>query len=113
MKTNIIKRIVLVAILLFAPAAIFAADAATGAAGATGLPAALIESLFKVAAWYGVACAAFNGLVTLIAAVVKQSPGTSDDEAVDKVYASGPYKAVAWIFSWGDYIAEFVAKLKK
>jgi hypothetical protein len=58
-------------------------------------------------------CAGFNGLVMLIAAVVKKTPGTSDDEAVDKFYASGLYKTVAWVFSWGDYIGEFVTKLQK
>ena len=68
--------------------------------------------LFKILTWYGIACLAFNSLAALISTIVKQTPGTRDDEAVDKLYASSPYKAIAWVFSWGDYLAEFIAKLK-
>ncbi|MDR2674087.1 MAG: hypothetical protein LBC18_04255 [Opitutaceae bacterium] len=116
MKKHTFGIIALIALVLSATAALFAADAVPAEAGAaTGidLSATVIAVLLKVAAWYGVACAGFNGLVTLIAAVVKKTPGASDDEAIDKLYESKPYKAVAWIFSWGDYIAELVTKLKK
>ena len=67
----------------------------------------------NIAAWYGIACLGFNGLAALVSSIVKQTPGTSDDEAVEKLYASGAYKAIAWIFSWGDYLGEVIAKLKK
>ncbi|EIP99326.1 hypothetical protein OpiT1DRAFT_03840 [Opitutaceae bacterium TAV1] len=71
-----------------------------------------IEKLATYAGYYGAACVAFNTLAAAISAFVKQSPSASDDAAIDKVYASKVYKAVAWIFSWGDYIAELIAKAK-
>ena len=71
-----------------------------------------MDILITIAAWYGVACVAFNGLSVLTSAIVKQTPGTSDDEALDRFYASPIYRAFSWFFSWGDYIGEFIAKLK-
>jgi hypothetical protein len=106
MKT--LKRIALVALLL-APAALFAADASS----VVEIPAKVIDIATKVAIWYGIVCAGLNGLTILVSGIVKQTPGTSDDEAVDKFYNSKVYKAVAWVFSWGDYIGELVSKLRK
>jgi hypothetical protein len=111
MKTKMIKLIALVAFVL-TPVAIFAQEAA-GAESALALSSNIVDILTKVAVWYGIACAGLNGLTVLVSGIVKRTPGTSDDEAVDKFYASKPYKAVAWIFSWGDYIGELVAKLKR
>jgi hypothetical protein len=110
MKTKLIFSAIL-ALAVFAPAAIFAADAATAATA--DLSTRIAEIAAIVAAWYGVVCAALNGLTVLVSAIVKQTPGASDDEAVEKFYASKPYKAIAWLFSWGDLIGEWVAKLKK
>lgn len=72
----------------------------------------LIDKLVTYAGYYGAACVAFNTLAAVVSAFVKQSPSTSDDAAIDKVYSSKVYKAVAWIFSWGDYVAEIIAKYK-
>ncbi len=71
-----------------------------------------IAKLATYAGYYGAACVAFNALAAAISAFVKQSPSTSDDAAIDRVYSSKAYKAVAWIFSWGDYVAELIAKSK-
>jgi hypothetical protein len=118
MKTKLIQLIMLCMIALI-PAAIFAQDiapaapAAAATEAATGLSDTIINYALIAAVWYGAACAAFNGLVALVSTVVRRTPGDSDDKAVDKFYNTGLYKAVAWIFSWGDYIGEFITKLKK
>jgi hypothetical protein len=114
MKTKFIQLIMLCMIALI-PAAIFAQDSAPAAAEAAafGLFDKIPDIVFIIATWYAAACTLWNGLVILIAAVVKKTPGDSDDKAVDKFYASKYYKAVAWLFSWGDYIGEFITKPKK
>jgi hypothetical protein len=72
----------------------------------------LIDKLIAAAGYYGAACLAFNGLATVVSAFVARTPGHSDDEHIEKIYASKVYKAFAWVFSWGDYIAEAIGKLK-
>ena len=73
----------------------------------------IITIITNIAAWYGIACLGFNGLAALVANIVTHTPGTTDDEAVEKFYATPLYRAIAWIFSWGDYLGELITKLKK
>ena len=71
-----------------------------------------MNTIINIAIWYGVLCAAFNGLTVLASAIVRRTPGESDDKAIDAFYQTGFYKAIAWVFSWGDYAAEFLTKIK-
>jgi hypothetical protein len=105
MKTKIITTL---GILALCSASLSAAEVESAV-----VPAKYIDLAFQIAAWYGAVCVAFNGLAALISTVVKRTPGQSDDEAIDKLYENGLYKLIAKVFSWGDYVAEWVAKLKK
>jgi hypothetical protein len=108
-----ILAFLLTSIAIFAQDSALAAAPAAAEAAAFGLSDKIIDVIFIIAAWYAAAGTLWNGIVILIAAFVKKTPGDSDDKAIDKFYASKPYKFVAWFFSWGDYIGEFITKLKK
>ena len=71
-----------------------------------------IDTLILIATWYGALCVAFNGLTVLISAAIKQIPGINAYAAVDKLYNNKIYKVLSWVFSWGDYVGEIIAKFK-
>ena len=102
------KTMFIIAALIITALSCFAGESST-----VGGSIVSIDLLQQIAVWYGVACVFFNALTGFVSTVVKKTPGESDDAAVDKFYESKIYKMVAWVFSWGDYLAEFVVKNRK